>query len=47
MKTKTSHLFMVMVLALLAIGSLAHSATIIWTNTAGGNWSTAANWSPN
>jgi hypothetical protein len=35
------------VLALLAIASAAHSATIIWTNTAGGNWSDAANWSPN
>ena len=23
------------------------AATITWTNTAGGNWSTAANWSPN
>lgn len=25
----------------------AQSATINWTNTAGGNWSAAANWSPN
>ena len=24
-----------------------HAATITWTNTAGGNWSAAANWSPN
>src|SRR5439155_23179057 len=23
------------------------AATISWTNTAGGNWNTAANWSPN
>ena len=23
------------------------AATIIWTNTAGGTWNTAANWSPN
>lgn len=23
------------------------AATILWTNTAGGNWATAANWSPN
>lgn len=22
-------------------------ADIVWTNTAGGNWGTAANWSPN
>jgi hypothetical protein len=35
------------VLALLAIASAAHSATITWTNTSGGNWSDAANWSPN
>ena len=25
----------------------AQAADIFWTNTAGGNWSTAANWSPN
>lgn len=32
----------------LALGSnLAHSATITWTNTSGGKWSVAANWSPN
>ena len=31
----------------LALGSnLAYSATITWTNTSGGNWSIAANWSP-
>jgi len=23
------------------------AADIVWTNTAGGNWGTAANWSPN
>jgi hypothetical protein len=34
-------------LALLAIGNLAHSATITWTNTSGGNWSVANNWNPN
>ena len=47
MKTKTIHLFTVMVLGLLALGHLAHCATITWTNTSGGNWSVAANWSPN
>lgn len=26
---------------------LLHAANLIWTNTAGGNWSAAANWSPN
>jgi hypothetical protein len=34
-------------LALLALNSVAHATTIIWTNTAGGDWSVAANWSPN
>ena len=34
-------------MALLAISNVAHSATIIWTNTSGGNWSVANNWSPN
>lgn len=47
MKTKTIHLFTVMVLGLLALDHLAHCATITWTNTSGGNWSVAANWSPN
>jgi hypothetical protein len=28
-------------------GRLAEAATINWTNPAGGNWSDAANWSPN
>ena len=31
----------------LAGGISAQGATIIWTNAAGGNWSMAANWSPN
>ena len=35
------------VLSLLTSGSLAHAATITWTNTSGGNWSVANNWSPN
>src|SRR5271154_356196 len=35
-------------LLFLAIGgTVADAATITWTNTAGGNWSVAANWSPN
>src|ERR1039457_2492438 len=34
-------------LALLAGGNPAHSATITWINTSGGNWSVAANWNPN
>src|SRR5687767_8530465 len=33
---------------LLLIATLRLSgATLIWTNTAGGNWADAANWSPN
>ncbi len=31
----------------LSIGSLAHCATLTWTNTASGNWGNAANWNPN
>ena len=38
---------MVMMMGLLAIGNLAHSATVTWTNTSGGNWSANNNWSPN
>ena len=34
-------------LVLLVTLFTAHSTTIVWTNTAGGNWSIAANWSPN
>ncbi len=35
-------------LLLLVIGNtVADSATITWTNTSGGNWSVATNWSPN
>jgi hypothetical protein len=33
----------------LFLGALlsARAATITWTNAAGGNWGTAANWNPN
>ena len=34
-------------LLLLVSGRPARAAAIAWTNTAGGNWSAAANWSPN
>jgi len=34
-------------LSLLATGQVAYSATVVWTNTLGGNWSVAANWNPN
>jgi hypothetical protein len=45
MKTRIS--ILLAALALLAIGNLAPAATITWTNTSGGYWSDAANWSPN
>jgi hypothetical protein len=33
--------------ALFTLNIQTHAATLVWTNTAGGAWSTAANWSPN
>lgn len=30
-----------------ALSGFAHAASLTWTNTAGGSWNTAANWSPN
>jgi len=50
MKTsRFRNLRQILLLALLlpAISRVAYSATIVWTNTLGGNWSVAANWSPN
>jgi hypothetical protein len=35
------------VLAVLVTTQLSRGANIIWTNTAGGNWSNTNNWSPN
>ena len=35
------------VFLLASIYTTAHAAVINWTNTAGGNWNVAANWSPN
>ena len=32
---------------LLFLSPSAHASTMVWTNSAGGLWSTAANWSPN
>ncbi len=40
-------LLLPVLLSLLATGRIAYSATIVWTNTLGGNWSVAANWNPN
>jgi hypothetical protein len=38
----------VRVLAVVCLGLLVgHAETVTWTNTAGGAWSLAANWSPN
>ena len=35
------------IIASLAFSLTANAATVVWTNTAGGNWTAAANWSPN
>ncbi|HEX3718978.1 MAG TPA: hypothetical protein VH595_13500, partial [Verrucomicrobiae bacterium] len=43
MKTNSIAVLLSLVLA----ANTVHSTTITWTNTAGGNWSVAANWSPN
>ncbi len=32
---------------LMSVIGVAHTAEIVWTNTAGGNWNVAVNWSPN
>ena len=32
---------------LVTLSLQSRAATLVWTNTAGGNWSTAANWTPN
>jgi hypothetical protein len=38
----------VLAVAMLIMGVIySHASTIIWTNTAGGSWSSAINWSPN
>ncbi len=37
---------LVLLLALAMVGPIS-AATLRWTNTAGGDWNTAANWSPN
>jgi hypothetical protein len=45
MKTSISNLLIV--LALIVSGSVARSATITWTNAAGGDWNNAQNWDLN
>ena len=37
----------ILCLAVFLVCTTAHAADIVWTNVAGGNWSVAANWSPN
>jgi fibronectin-binding autotransporter adhesin len=46
MKHRIIDLFFLLITLALG-GNLARSATITWINTSGGNWSDAANWSPN
>jgi len=31
----------------LAVSSATRAATLVWTNTAGGDWSQASSWKPN
>jgi hypothetical protein len=45
MKTKLTPF--IIALAFSAATLTVHATDIVWTNTAGGNWSTASNWSPN
>jgi len=44
MKTKLCCFFIL--LLMFAIGSVAHAATITWSNTNGGDWNIATNWTP-
>jgi len=43
----SSHRGLAVLLASLLLGGSGRAAQIVWTNTAGGNWSGTANWSPN
>jgi len=45
MKTNTQ--IMLVALAMVVTTQLSYGANIIWTNTAGGNWSATNNWNPN
>jgi hypothetical protein len=36
-----------LLLGIVFVATRVHGADIVWTNVAGGNWSAAANWSPN
>jgi hypothetical protein len=45
MKAKLDFLFIAF--ALFAVAGVTHAATITWTNTNGGDWNVATNWSPN
>ena len=46
MKQKASPFFRIILLSLI-LAFPAYTATITWTNTAGGDWGVAANWYPN
>jgi len=37
----------IIILSFLAASNIVRASTIIWTNTAGGGWNEAVNWSPN
>src|ERR1039458_9235454 len=38
---------LLLLVVLCAAAHSIHAANIVWTNTAGGNWSVTANWNPN
>jgi hypothetical protein len=44
---KSLRLSAALALTLVTFSQHSHAGELVWTNTSGGNWSTAANWSPN
>lgn len=46
-RTTRAHVLPLTILTLLLLAARTSAAELVWTNTAGGTWNTAANWSPN
>src|SRR5215468_9186341 len=44
---KSSFLATSLMVAAILVETSLHAQVTAWTNTAGGNWNTAANWNPN
>jgi hypothetical protein len=44
---KSFRFVVALVVSFITFTQPGRAATLVWTNTAGGNWSTPANWSPN